>query len=109
MALKLQNIRENTRIVKVIIGGETLNMTINPGYLNQEVLDAYREASDEGDHETMAFHLSNIVRDWDLLDGDDVMPIDAETIRVLPTLVINRVWDEIAALISPKSRKKNGN
>lgn len=109
MALKLQNIRENTRTVRVIIGGETLNLTINPGYLNQEVMDQYREASDEGDHDTMAHVFSNIVREWDLLDGDDVMPINAETMRTLPTVVLTRVWDEIAGLINPKSRKKNAN
>lgn len=109
MALKLQNIRENTRTVRVIIGGETLNLTINPGYLNQEVMDQYREASDEGDHDTMAHVFGNIVREWDLLDGDDVMPINAETMRTLPTVVLTRVWDEIAGLINPKSRKKNAN
>lgn len=110
MALKLQNIRDNTRSVRVIIGGETLNLTINPGYLNQEVLDQYREASDEGDHDTMAYVFGNIVREWDLLDeNDDVLPISAETIRTVPSLVLNRVWDEIAGLISPKSRKKNAN
>lgn len=109
MALKLQNIRENTRTVRVIIGGETLNLTINPGYLNQEVMDQYREASDEGDHDTMAHVFGNIVREWDLLDGEDVMPINAETMRTLPTVVLTRVWDEIAGLINPKSRKKNAN
>lgn len=110
MALKLQNIRENTRTVRVIIGGETLNLTINPGFLNQEVLDQYREASDEGDHDTMAHIFGNIVREWDLMEDDEtVMAIDAETMRTLPTVVLNRVWDEIATLISPKSRKKNAN
>lgn len=110
MALKLQNIRENTRTVRVIIGGETLNLTMEPGYLNQEVLDEYREASAEGDYETVAFLFSKIVREWDLLDAnDEILEMSAETMRTIPTLILNRIWDEIGTLITPKSRKKNGN
>lgn len=109
--MQLKNLRENTKPIRLIIGGEVLNVTVVPHRLTSDLADQYKDASDERDYDGMAAAFGQFVKDWDIVEeeGGDVLPIDGNTFRELPLTVLNRIWDEVVNAIAPKSRKKSGN
>lgn|SRR5690606_16892008 len=109
--MKLSNLRENTKPVRLIIAGEVLNITVVPHRLTSELIDQYKDASDERDYDGMAAAFSEFVQDWDIVEdeGGDILPINGDTFRQLPLAVLNRIWDEVVNAVAPKSRKKSGN
>lgn len=111
MAFTVDKLQRGHKDIRIIIGGQPLNLTIDPSYLTQAVMDEYRDASQDSDYETMAYVFGNIVREWDLLESEDgdPLPINGDTLQSLPLMVLNRIWDEIANAVAPKSRKKNAN
>lgn len=113
MAFTLEDLRSGTKPARIMVGGKPFRFDVDPNALNNDLMDDYREASEDRDYETMAEVMSRIIVRWDLTEGEDdgspEVPITADILRTLPLAFINKIWDEIAALIAPKSRKKNAN
>lgn len=112
MAFTLDDLRSGTKEARIMVNGKPFKFSVDPNALNNDLMDDYREASEDRDYDTMAEVMAAIVTRWDLTESDEEgaaeLPITADILRTLPLAFINRIWDEIAGLIAPKSRKKSG-
>ena len=113
MAFTLDNLRSGTKGARIMVNGKPFKFDVNPSVLNNDLMDEYRDAADpdDRDYETMAHVLAQIVVRWDLTETDDEdspeVPITGDLLRTLPLDFISKLWDEINAIILPKSRKKS--
>ena len=109
MSFVLSDLREGIKSKTVYIGGQPINLKINPSAVTQTKLDDYRDASQDQDYDAMSAIFGEIVVEWDITetDGGEPLPINADMYEIVPSLVTVRIWDEINNLILPKSRKKN--
>ena len=110
MPVKLSNLRENSKNIRIPFPGEgDLNVTVYPHRINQDVLDRYQAAAQDKDYELAAEVFREFVPSWDL-EGEDgeTLPINGETFQIIPTDLMNEIWDRIHESISPKSQRRNG-
>lgn len=108
--ISLSALRDNQVQVRIRFGNESLKISIYPDRLTNDVMDRYREASEDEpkDYDEMAAAFAEFVESWDLL-GDDgkPLPINGETFRVVSIRILNHIWAELVEAVTPKSRKKN--
>ena len=113
MAFTLDNLRSGTKQARIMVNGKPFKFDVDPNALNNDLMDDYREASEDRDYQTMADVMSQVITSWDLTESDEEgapeVPITADILRTLPLAFLNKIWDEIAGVVAPKSRKKSGN
>lgn len=109
MAFLLSDLREGVKNVRLYIGNQPINLKINPAAVTQTKLDEYREASNDENYDEMAAIFRDIVIEWDIVEfeGGEPVPMDADMYGTVPSMVTALIWDEIAKLVTPKSKKKN--
>lgn len=110
----LDSLRAGTKSARIMVNGKPFKFDVASHAVTNELMDEYREASDpdDRDYDVMAHALSQIIVRWDLTDtGEDdgeMVPITGDLLRTLPLEFIGKLWDEVNAMIIPKSRKKSG-
>lgn len=113
MAFTIDDLRAGTKRARIMVNGKPFNFDVDPNALTNEVMDDYREASEERDYEGMAAVMSSVIVRWDMTDNGEedgeMVPITGDLLRTMPLTFLNRIWDEIAGVVAPKSRKKSGN
>lgn len=108
MPVSLSDLRNDSRKIRIFFSGDDLNIEVFPHRLTNDVLDQFRDASEDRDYDAMARAFGQVVVSWDLLGDDgEPMPIDGDTFRVISTSIINHIWNEIADAVTPKSRRQN--
>lgn len=108
MPVSLSDLRNDSRNIRIFFSGSDLNVEVFPHRLTNDVLDQFRDASEDRDYDGMARAFNQVVVSWDLLGEDgEPMPIDGNTFRVISTSIINHIWTEIAEAVTPKSRRKS--
>lgn len=108
MAFILDDLRNGVKNVTIYVQNQPIHLKINPAAVTQIKLDEYRDAQEDDDYDTAAAIFGEIVVEWDILqfEGGEPIPFNGDMFRVVPSMVTALIWDEIAKLVTPKSRKK---
>lgn len=102
-------------VVPVVLGAETLNITVAMGRITSAWSDDFAAAAEAEDNAKVVDMFVEVVLDWDLFerdpeDGEDPasvprVPITAESMMVLPTLL----WAELGEALKAKMSPGEGN
>lgn len=104
MPLNLANLKHNTRSVSIDYFGEPVNLTYRPSEMTPATEAELQGAADEERTEVMVRTVARLVTAWDVMDGDEPLPITADVLRGLPSAFLLHVLDGIQADMRPKAK-----
>jgi hypothetical protein len=97
MPLDLSDLKAKTRAVSVQYEGETINITYRPQAVNpeyQSMVGKTIKGNVENQSEAWERMLA-VMADWDIVDGGKPLPINRETLGMLPTNLLGAIFDAI--------------
>ncbi len=103
----LKEMTEQSKTIKVDIPGMRgkLDVTYNPGRITPKFWEKLNSRTREGDFsfsESKVMQIVEFVTDWSIVDDeDDPLPVDQETVRTLPTQVLDLILDGIQKDLYP--------
>ncbi len=105
-------IRDLSKDSKTITDYETeqgpVTFTYKPSVYSAEVEDKSREYTDDRRAATgVAYLLSLMLIDWDLLDGEEKFPPTLDNLKMLPTAFLGEILEAIGADIRPGEARRS--
>lgn len=95
---------DETRDVDIDFGdGEILHLTVFPNRITGKRRRALAELDDD-DTEGYAALFFDIIKEWDLTDGKEVLPFNADTVDLLSIPTTIRIFTEIGEAANPNQK-----
>ncbi len=107
MPLTLADLKAKRRSVTVTWEGETINIEyapadVNPSY-NSQVSALVKNGGGELDEAQQWALLLRVVKSWDLMDGDQPLPVSPEVLSVLPNSLLQSIVVAVVQDARPKA------
>ena len=101
--MRLSDLAKDRRTVTVTVNGGTVSVTYRPGGITPQSEDALRELiAEQRAGASLVAMLSGILVEWDLQDDEgQPYPMDAESLRRLPTVFLSAIAEGISADLRP--------
>ena len=100
-----QNIIKNSAVATIQTSDGPLNVCYYPGLITQKMALKLEEFSKRDTSATtkeqfrdMNTLIITLIKSWDLMDGEDMFPLDADSMMILP---IELIKDIVGAMTSP--------
>jgi hypothetical protein len=104
-----QNIIQNSAQVTVPTSDGDLHIDYYPGLISQEMILEFQEfatlAEETVDRDalrTMNSRIAALIKGWDLMNGEEKFPINADDMMILPLGILQ---DIVRAIVSPNSQE----
>lgn len=118
MGIELSKLTGILRTVKVDYYGESLTVTFRPDELSPAKTAErarLRKESENGhlpsdteiairDSDDLARLMSKVIVSWDMLIDGEPMPVNEESMRVLPYALLSHIFDTMNGDMAPKAR-----
>lgn len=111
----IQKINAITVPVEIAIQGIKIKFKVSPAAasedafrtelnrLSAEIRENLVPGELRNDHRDYEYALASTVKQWDLTDGGEALPISEESVRLLPDAVKVEMWEAASEALAPKN------
>lgn len=97
-----------TKPLVVDFDGEVINLTYRPNIYTLGFTRKMMEARDSEDFSALAQSFVEFLASWDLMEGDQVIPLTTEGVERVPFEILAAIEAQIAETLRPSEEEKRG-